>query len=164
MFFGLTNSPATFQWMMNDIFRDLIGEGKVTIYLDDILIFSKDLGKHQRIVKRVLQAFPQSREVRIRGTRDGVSRSNHQRKLGPNGSSQNHGHCRMADTDKETGTTVIPGIHKLLSEVHQELLKSRKGAHPTYGVNRLDVGEIPRGHFQGIETPNGRRRYSRHPE
>ncbi len=46
MFFGLTNSPATFQWMMNDIFRDLIGEGKVTIYLDNILIFSKDLHEH----------------------------------------------------------------------------------------------------------------------
>ncbi len=46
MFFGLTNSPATFQWMMNNIFCDLIGEGKVTIYLDDILIFSKDLGEH----------------------------------------------------------------------------------------------------------------------
>ncbi len=55
MFFGLTNSPAMFQWMMNDIFRDLIGEGKVTIYLNDILIFSKDLKEHRQIVKRVLQ-------------------------------------------------------------------------------------------------------------
>ena len=46
MFFGLTNSPMSFQWMMNDIFHDLIREGKVTIYLDDILIFSKDLSNH----------------------------------------------------------------------------------------------------------------------
>ncbi|SJL06746.1 uncharacterized protein ARMOST_10088 [Armillaria ostoyae] len=46
MFFGLTNSPATFQWMMNDIFKDLISKGKVTIYLDDILIFTKDLDEH----------------------------------------------------------------------------------------------------------------------
>ncbi|SJL01318.1 uncharacterized protein ARMOST_04638 [Armillaria ostoyae] len=46
MFFGLTNSPATFQWMMNDIFKDLISEGKVTIYLDDILIFTPDLEEH----------------------------------------------------------------------------------------------------------------------
>ncbi len=46
MFFRLTNSPATFQWMMNNIFCNLIGEGKVTIYLDNILIFSKDLGEH----------------------------------------------------------------------------------------------------------------------
>ncbi|SJL15543.1 uncharacterized protein ARMOST_19044 [Armillaria ostoyae] len=46
MFFRLTNSPATFQWMMNDIFKDLISKGKVTIYLNDILIFTKDLDEH----------------------------------------------------------------------------------------------------------------------
>ncbi len=55
MFFGLTNSPATFQWMMNDIFHDIIAEGKVTIYLDNILIFSKDLKEHQEIIQCVLQ-------------------------------------------------------------------------------------------------------------
>ena len=38
MFFGLTYSPATFQTMMNDIFRDLIMEEVVMMYLDDILI------------------------------------------------------------------------------------------------------------------------------
>ncbi|SJL08318.1 uncharacterized protein ARMOST_11681 [Armillaria ostoyae] len=52
MFFGLTNSPATFQWMMNDIFKDLISEGKVTIYLDDILIFTKDLDEHRHIAEK----------------------------------------------------------------------------------------------------------------
>ncbi|SJL05182.1 related to TY3B TY3B protein [Armillaria ostoyae] len=52
MFFGLTNSPATFQWMMNNIFKDLISKGKVTIYLDDILIFSKDLDEHRRIAEK----------------------------------------------------------------------------------------------------------------
>ncbi|SJL05728.1 uncharacterized protein ARMOST_09064 [Armillaria ostoyae] len=55
MFFGLTNSPATFQWMMNDIFKDLIATGKVTVYLDDILIFSKTLEEHQRITRHVLE-------------------------------------------------------------------------------------------------------------
>jgi len=39
MFFGLMNSPATFQTMMNDIFKELIDKGVVTIYMDDILIF-----------------------------------------------------------------------------------------------------------------------------
>ncbi|SJK98309.1 uncharacterized protein ARMOST_01574 [Armillaria ostoyae] len=61
MFFGLTNSPATFQWMMNDIFKDLISEGKVTIYLDDILIFTKDLDEHRRIVRRVLQRLRENK-------------------------------------------------------------------------------------------------------
>ncbi len=45
MFFGLTNSPATFQWMMNDIFKDLIASGAVTVYLDDVLIMSKNQGR-----------------------------------------------------------------------------------------------------------------------
>ena len=54
MFFGLTNSPATFQTMMNDIFTDMILEGVVVVYLDDILIFTKDLDEHCRIIHRVL--------------------------------------------------------------------------------------------------------------
>ena len=51
MFFGLTNSPVTFQNMMNDILKELIDEGKVLVYLDDILIFTKDLDEHRRLVK-----------------------------------------------------------------------------------------------------------------
>ncbi|SJL03639.1 uncharacterized protein ARMOST_06996 [Armillaria ostoyae] len=61
MFFGLTNLPTTFQWMMNNIFKDLISEGKVTIYLDDILIFTKDLDEHRRIVRRVLQCLRENK-------------------------------------------------------------------------------------------------------
>jgi hypothetical protein len=37
MYFSLTNSPATFQTMMNEIFQDLITEGIVSVYLDNIL-------------------------------------------------------------------------------------------------------------------------------
>ena len=54
MFFGLCNSPSTFQRMMNEILRDLINEGHVVVYLDDILIFTKDLNEHRRLVHRVL--------------------------------------------------------------------------------------------------------------
>jgi len=38
MFFGLTNSPTTFQTMMNTIFRDLIADGSMTVYMDDMAI------------------------------------------------------------------------------------------------------------------------------
>ncbi|SJL03648.1 uncharacterized protein ARMOST_07005 [Armillaria ostoyae] len=55
MFFGLTNSPATFQWMMNDIFKDLITTSRVTVYLDNILIFLKTLEEHQKITHCVLK-------------------------------------------------------------------------------------------------------------
>jgi hypothetical protein len=46
MYFGLTNSPATFQTMMNEIFQDLITEGVISVYLDDILIFTNSLEEH----------------------------------------------------------------------------------------------------------------------
>ena len=55
MFFGLTNSPATFQTMMDGIFEDLISEGVVVVYLDDILIFTKTLDEHQKIVCQVME-------------------------------------------------------------------------------------------------------------
>ena len=50
MFFGLTNSLATFQTMMDGIFEDLISKGVVVVYLDGILIFTKTLEEHRKIV------------------------------------------------------------------------------------------------------------------
>lgn len=55
MFFGLTNSPATFQAMMNHLFADLIVTGKVHIYLDDILIATLTIEEHRKLVKEVLK-------------------------------------------------------------------------------------------------------------
>jgi hypothetical protein len=54
MFFGLTNSPATFQTMMNDIFQQEIAKGWVVVYMDNILVYSKTKEKHQEQVKRIL--------------------------------------------------------------------------------------------------------------
>src|SRR5713101_5110832 len=55
MFFGLMNSLATFQSMMNTVFHDLIKTGKVFIYMDDILIATADLEEHHRLVHQVHQ-------------------------------------------------------------------------------------------------------------
>src|SRR5216683_6396549 len=41
MFFSLTNSPATFQTMMNTLFQDLIVVEKMTVYMDDMAIHTK---------------------------------------------------------------------------------------------------------------------------
>jgi len=55
MFFGLCNSPVTFQTMMDDIFNGLITEGVVVVYLDDILIFMETLKEHWRVTWRVME-------------------------------------------------------------------------------------------------------------
>lgn len=52
--FGLCNAPATFQSLMNDIFRPYIGEF-VLIYLDDIMIYSSTPEEHVLHVRTVLQ-------------------------------------------------------------------------------------------------------------
>jgi len=61
MFFGLTNSPATFQTMMNHLFRDQIAKGCVVVYMDDILIFSSTMEEHRRVVQEVLQIICDNR-------------------------------------------------------------------------------------------------------
>ena len=40
---------------MNAIFKDLINEGHVVVYIDDILIFTETLEEHRTIVKKVLE-------------------------------------------------------------------------------------------------------------
>jgi hypothetical protein len=54
MYFSLTNSPATFQTMMNKIFQDLITKGIVSVYLDNILIFTNLLEEYCWITCLVL--------------------------------------------------------------------------------------------------------------
>ena len=42
MFFSLTNSPATFQTMMDDIFQEEVAQGWLRIYMDDMIIATED--------------------------------------------------------------------------------------------------------------------------
>jgi len=57
MFFDMTNSPATFQTIMNDIFWNLIAEGIMVVYLDDILIFTRTEEEYAKAIRRVLQVL-----------------------------------------------------------------------------------------------------------
>jgi len=60
MFFGFTNSLVTFQAMMNDILRDLINTGEVVVFMDDVLVETKEEEKHNKIVKEVLRRMEEN--------------------------------------------------------------------------------------------------------
>lgn len=59
--FGLRNSPPVFQRFINNVFRPLINEGKIAVYLDDILIASADFDVHLKILEEVLQLISKYR-------------------------------------------------------------------------------------------------------
>ena len=60
MFFGLTNSPATFQTMMNDLLRDLVVEEKVVVFIDDVMIATETEEGHDKIVEEVLKRLEEN--------------------------------------------------------------------------------------------------------
>jgi len=60
MFFGMTNSPTTFQMMMNEILRDLINEGKVVAFVDDVLVGTETEERHNEIVEEILKRLEEN--------------------------------------------------------------------------------------------------------
>ena len=55
MFFGITNSPATFQTIINKILKDLVNKGKITVCIDDVLIGTRTEKGYNKIVEEVLR-------------------------------------------------------------------------------------------------------------
>ena len=60
MYFGLTNSSTTFQTMMNDLFRDLINQGDMVTFIDDILVAIDMEEGHDELVEEVLKRLEEN--------------------------------------------------------------------------------------------------------
>ena len=60
MFFGLTNLLATFQTMMNNIFRDLINKGDVATFIDDILVGTETKKGHDKLMEEILRRLEEN--------------------------------------------------------------------------------------------------------
>ena len=60
MFFGLTNSPATFQAMMNELLRDLINTGKVAVFIDDMIVGMETEEGHDELVAEVVKRLEEN--------------------------------------------------------------------------------------------------------
>ena len=60
MFSGLTNSPAIFQAMMNELLRDLINTGKVVAFIDDMIIGTEMEERHEELVAEVIKTLEEN--------------------------------------------------------------------------------------------------------
>jgi len=60
MFFGMTNLPAMFQVMMNKILRDMINEGKVAAFVDNVLVGTETEKGHDEIIEEVLRRLEEN--------------------------------------------------------------------------------------------------------
>jgi len=60
MYFGLTNSPATFQTIMNDLFQDIINQRTTATFIDDIIIATETEEGHNEIVEEVLKQLEEN--------------------------------------------------------------------------------------------------------
>jgi len=60
MYFGLTDSPATFQTMINDLFRDLINQGDTVTFIDNILVATEIEEGHDKLVEEVLKRLEEN--------------------------------------------------------------------------------------------------------
>jgi len=60
MFFGLTNSLATFQAMMNKLLRDLINTGKVAVFIDDVIVGTETEEGHNELVEEVIRRLEEN--------------------------------------------------------------------------------------------------------
>ena len=60
MYFRLMNSPATFQTMMNNLFRDLINQGDTATFIDNILVATDTEEGHDELVEKVLKRLEEN--------------------------------------------------------------------------------------------------------
>jgi len=60
MFFGMTNSPVMFQSMINKILKDMINEGKVAAFVDNVLIEMQIEKRHNKLVEEVLKQLEEN--------------------------------------------------------------------------------------------------------
>ena len=60
MFFGLTNSPATFQAMINELLRDLINTGKIVVFIDNMIVRTEMEEGHDEVVVEVIRRLEEN--------------------------------------------------------------------------------------------------------
>ena len=120
--FGLTNTTATFQWLMECVLAGLTTH-KCLIYLDDIIIFSTSFPDHLARLRGWVETEPKQMPLREEGSSlPGSCHLHHRYQTQP---IQNGSCFLLPGPNKPQRTPTVLGIGELLSSVHQRLLTHR---------------------------------------
>jgi len=60
IYYGLTNSSTTFQTIMNDLFRDMINQGSMATFIDNIIVAMETEEEHNEIIEKVLKQLKEN--------------------------------------------------------------------------------------------------------
>ena len=60
IFFGLTNSPVTFQITINNLLRDMVVEKKIAVFIDNVMVAMEIEKEHDEIVEKVLRRLEEN--------------------------------------------------------------------------------------------------------
>ncbi|GJP49498.1 hypothetical protein CLOM_g8697, partial [Closterium sp. NIES-68] len=112
--FGLTNAPATFQAEMNHILRPLLDEC-VVVYLDDILIYSRDMKQHVEHLRRVFEILRRNDSTsncpRANSPLKGpVPRTHGERSRSSRRPQENRSRTYVEDTREREGVAAVPRL------------------------------------------------------
>jgi hypothetical protein len=125
MFFGLCNSPATFQAMMDNIFEDMIFDGIIIVYMDNIFLFSPDEETLTKNTKRVLSQL-QENDLFLKPTKCEFNKTkvgnNYLRRKNLHGSRKTVRNSRLACPDHGETNSRILRFWKLLPLIHPKFL------------------------------------------
>ena len=127
MFFGMCNSLATFQLMMDSIFIEEIEEGVTIVYMDDILIYAATPELLERYTKRILHKlrdhdlFLKAKKCEFNKDQNGIFRISSGRRKNFHRPNQGQRICRMAYTNLCQRCSILSRIWKLLQEIHSRI-------------------------------------------
>jgi len=117
--FGLTNAPATFQSVMNDIFKPYLRKF-VLVFFDDILVYSRDEKEHQEHLKIVLQVLKAHRfyyereEMCFRAEKDRIFGSRDHQRWGFSRSGKGRSNEEVATAEERNSLEGVLGAYWLL--------------------------------------------------
>ena len=131
MFFGMTNLPAMFQAMMNEILRDMINEGKVVAFVDDVLVGIEMEEGHNEIVEEVLKQLEENDlyvkpEKYVESKEDWILRGYYRTRWNRDRKGKGGQSVKLARTKKCKRHQKVLGSRKLLQEVYQGFCSSSK--------------------------------------